>query len=149
MTPDSFEKAGSFKTLAASLPSLHFWQGYSLGVSLNSAISFSSCFGARTPWSKEWHWWFDAPINGDGVPNCTWGWRLLASAPPVYHSSQLGSSLHPQEGQLAAHCQSGSCSGYRCVPQFSGEHAPKTTPKASMKAWWANLSSSVTWCSMH
>ena len=54
MTSDSLEKAsqqGYFITLAASLPSLCFWQGQSSGMLSSSAISSSSYMEAGTPWS--------------------------------------------------------------------------------------------------
>ena len=116
MTSDSLEKAsnlGSFKTIAASLPSLYFWQGHSLGVLLNSTISSSSCFGAGTPWSEEWHWlWCPSVVQASEMHlRC----RLLAS---VLHLPQPTAGWWPTSwgGQLAAHCWSGAVVGTEVYP---------------------------------
>ena len=68
-----------------------------------STISSSSCLGAGTPWSEEWHWHL-APNCGAGISD-TLGMEDAGASPP--------STL---EGQLVAHHWSGAVGGREMSP---------------------------------
>ena len=75
------------------------------------------------------------------------GWEPCGCWFFICHNLQLGSSWHVLRRAASGTLVVRSCRRVqKHALQLLGKQDPMAAPKASMKDWWAHLSSSITWC---